>query len=95
MAYLSPEFIQEKTNRLGKLYFVDDLIRQRGRDEEQLPILGYPVSEDTATYYQYFTGKQLDRMVDEACRWLVRNGFKVVCTPRAISTPNRSKLTPL
>ncbi|KAH8887300.1 putative NRPS-like enzyme [Thozetella sp. PMI_491] len=76
MASLTPDFIQQRIDRFGKLYLVDDLIRQRGKDEKQYPILGYPVSDNNASEYEYFNGKQLDLMVDEACRVLVRNGFK-------------------
>ncbi len=58
---------------------LDDLIRERGRDEEQVPILGYPRTKSTASDYEFFTGKDLDRMVDEACRALVKKGLKPVC----------------
>ncbi len=69
---------QEHINRFGKLYFIDDIIRQRGKDEEQVPILGYPITDGTTLEYEYFTGKQLDVMTDEACWVLLRGGFKVV-----------------
>jgi acyl-CoA synthetase (AMP-forming)/AMP-acid ligase II len=79
MANISPELVEERTRRFGKLWMVDDLIRERARDENQVPILGYPKYDDTITEYEYFTGKHLDRMVDEACHSLIRAGIEVNC----------------
>ncbi|KAI1806008.1 acetyl-CoA synthetase-like protein [Daldinia bambusicola] len=77
MANISPQTVQERINRFGKLWMIDDLIRERGRDAEQVPILGYPRYENSATEYEYFTGKGVDRMVDEACRALEKSGLAV------------------
>lgn len=78
MAQITPQLVEERIRRFGKLYMIDDLIRERANDEEQLPILGFPRYKNSAADYEYFTGKDLDRMVDEACRAFVRNGFEVV-----------------
>ncbi|XXH03342.1 hypothetical protein Hte_009740 [Hypoxylon texense] len=77
MANVSAELVQERIDRFGKLWMIDDLIRERGRDEDQVPILGYPKHDHDATEYEYFTGRDLDRMVDEACRALMRAGLEV------------------
>lgn len=77
MSTISPEVIQERTERFGKLWMIDDLIRERGKDEDQVPILGYPRHERTAAEYEYFTGRDLDRMVDEVCHILVAAGLEV------------------
>ncbi|KAI1389370.1 acetyl-CoA synthetase-like protein [Hypoxylon trugodes] len=77
MSNISADVVKERTDRFGKLWMIDDLIRERGRDEEQAPILGYPRYDHDAAEYEYFTGKDLDRMVDEACRALVRAGIEV------------------
>ncbi|KAI1416078.1 acetyl-CoA synthetase-like protein [Hypoxylon sp. FL1857] len=77
MANISPEVVEERIAKFGKLWMIDDLIRERGKDVEQLPILGYPRYDHDAAEYEYFTGRDLDRMVDEACRALVRAGLEV------------------
>ncbi|KAI1372870.1 acetyl-CoA synthetase-like protein [Hypoxylon crocopeplum] len=77
MANISPEVVEERTRQFGKLWMIDDLIRVRGRDEQQAPILGYPKYDHDAAEYEYFTGKDLDRMVDEVCRVLLRAGLEV------------------
>ncbi len=78
MAHLTPQLAEERIKRFGKMWMIDDLIRERGRDEEQVPILGYPRNKDTASDYEFFTGRELDRMVDEACRAFVTKGFETV-----------------
>ncbi|KAI0006634.1 acetyl-CoA synthetase-like protein [Xylariaceae sp. FL0662B] len=77
MANISAELVEERLNKFGKLWMIDDLVRVRARDEDQAPILGYPRYNDNAADYEYFTGKDLDRMVDEACRVLVQAGLEV------------------
>lgn len=77
MANVSAELVKERIDKFGKLWMIDDLIRVRGRDEDQVPILGYPKHDHDATEYEYFTGRDLDSMVDEACRALTRAGLEV------------------
>ncbi|OTB01437.1 hypothetical protein M426DRAFT_64072 [Hypoxylon sp. CI-4A] len=77
MANISAELVEERINKFGKLWMIDDLIRERGRDKEQNHILGYPRYDHDAADYEYFTGRDLDRMVDETCRWLVGAGLVV------------------
>ncbi|KAH9884554.1 hypothetical protein F4778DRAFT_787662 [Xylariomycetidae sp. FL2044] len=77
MANISSEVIEARIREYGKLWTMDDLVRERAKDEHQVPILGYPKKEDEPANYEYFTGKDLDRMVDEACRTLIGLGFEV------------------
>ncbi|KJR86710.1 NRPS-like enzyme [Sporothrix schenckii 1099-18] len=67
----------ERIEQFGKCYTIDDVVRLRARDEEQTPILGMPRGKDDPADYEYFTGAELDRMVDEACRALVAKGLVV------------------
>jgi hypothetical protein len=78
MAHINQQLVEERLNKFGKLHLIDDIIRRRAQDEEQVPILGYPRYEDSAAEYEFFTGKDLDRMVDAACRALIKDGFKIV-----------------
>ncbi|GAP89220.1 putative nrps-like enzyme [Rosellinia necatrix] len=77
MANISAEVIEERVRQFGKPWMIDDLIRVRAKDEVQVPILGYPRHKDRATDYELFTGKDLDRMVDEACRVLIGAGLEM------------------
>lgn len=68
--------------RFGRLHVVDDLIRLRAADPVQLPILAYPKpSNDDATSYEYFTGQDLDCMIDQTVSTLMDCGFKPVSHP--------------
>ncbi|KAE8381139.1 hypothetical protein BDV26DRAFT_255812 [Aspergillus bertholletiae] len=63
--------------RFGRLHVLDDLIRLRAADPVQLPILAYPQpSNDETTSYEYFTGQDLDCMVDQTVSTLMDCGFK-------------------
>ncbi|KAK8030462.1 NRPS-like protein biosynthetic cluster [Apiospora arundinis] len=77
MATISAEVVEARIKKYGRLWTIDDLIRVRARDSVQSPILGYPRYQSRPTEYEYFTGKNLDRMVDETCHLLVRDGQKV------------------
>ncbi|KAL4757625.1 uncharacterized protein BDW70DRAFT_171160 [Aspergillus foveolatus] len=67
---------QELVQRFGRLNTLDDLIRLRAADATQDPILAYPKSHDAAVEYEYFTGEDLDCMIDHAVCGLVEVGFK-------------------
>lgn len=77
MSTVSARVVEARIKEFGRLWTIDDLIRVRARDEVQCPILGYPRQDDKPTDYEYFTGKDLDRMVDETCHLLVRAGLEV------------------
>ncbi|KAI1306328.1 acetyl-CoA synthetase-like protein [Xylaria venustula] len=77
MANISSEVVEERIRQFGRPLMIDDLIRERGKDQHQVPILGYPKYKDKATDYELFTGKDVDRMVDETCRVLMRAGIEM------------------
>ncbi|KAI0526483.1 putative NRPS-like enzyme [Xylaria bambusicola] len=77
MANISAEVVEERIRQYGRPLMIDDLIRERAKDEHQVPILGYPRYKDKPTDYELFTGKDLDRMVDEACRVLMKAGLEM------------------
>ncbi|KAL3459291.1 hypothetical protein BJX64DRAFT_206484 [Aspergillus heterothallicus] len=63
--------------RFGRLTVLDDLIRLRARDADQVPILAYPkASQDGTSSYEYFTGEDLDCMVDQAVCTLMELGIR-------------------
>lgn len=65
--------------RFGRLHILDDLIRLRAEDLVQHPILAYPKSSnDDSASYEYFTGQDLDCMIDQAVCTLMDCGFKPV-----------------
>lgn len=78
MSSLTPDIIAERIARFGKCYTIDDVVRLRAKDPEQTPILGVPRKKDDPADYEYFTGADLDRMIDESCRILVKKGIAVV-----------------
>ncbi|KAI8628656.1 acetyl-CoA synthetase-like protein [Xylariaceae sp. FL1651] len=77
MANISAEVVEDRIREFGKPWMIDDLIRLRAKDEVQVPILGYPRYKDNAADYELFTGKELDRMVDETCRVLMKAGLEI------------------
>ncbi|KAK7955093.1 NRPS-like enzyme [Apiospora saccharicola] len=77
MANISAEVVEARIEEFGRLWTIDDIIRVRAQDEVQCPILGYPRHDDKPTDYEYFTGRDLDRMVDETCHLLVQAGLEV------------------
>ncbi|KAH8433380.1 uncharacterized protein LDX57_011014 [Aspergillus melleus] len=63
--------------RFGRLHILDDLIRLRAEDIVQHPILAYPKpSNNDSASYEYFTGQDLDCMIDQAVCTLMDCGFK-------------------
>lgn len=62
----------------GQLNVLDDLIRLRAADHVQHPILAYPSSEKDAASYTYYTGRDLDGMIDDVVAVLVEYGFPPV-----------------
>ncbi|KAI1425982.1 acetyl-CoA synthetase-like protein [Xylaria sp. FL1777] len=77
MSNISAEVVEGHIRQFGRPLMIDDLIRERAKDEVQVPILGYPRYKDKATDYELFTGKDLDRMVDETCRVLMKAGLEM------------------
>lgn len=69
---------EQLVERFGRLQVFDDLLRLRAADATQHPILAYPISENDAGSYEYFTGQDLDGLVDQAVRFLMEHGFSPV-----------------
>ncbi|OQE46189.1 hypothetical protein PENCOP_c001G02212 [Penicillium coprophilum] len=68
--------INPLVREFGSLQVLDDLIRLRSADVVQCPILAYPRSENDAASYEYYTGKHLDAMINQAVIMLIDDGFK-------------------
>ncbi|KAJ5223977.1 AMP-dependent synthetase/ligase [Penicillium chermesinum] len=62
--------------KFGQLHVLDDVIRLRAADHLQCPLLAYPKSEDDPASYCYYTGRQLDAMIDQAASALINDGFQ-------------------
>ncbi|KAJ5668681.1 hypothetical protein N7462_009751 [Penicillium macrosclerotiorum] len=62
--------------KFGQLHVLDDLIRLRAADIVQHPILAYPSSDDHAATYNYYTGRDLDEMIDHTVAILMNDGFQ-------------------
>ncbi|KAJ5399462.1 hypothetical protein N7465_009951, partial [Penicillium sp. CMV-2018d] len=68
--------INPLVQEFGSLQVLDDLIRLRAADVVQYPILAYPRFHNDAASYEYYTGKQLDAMINQAVIMLMDDGFK-------------------
>ncbi|KAJ9261852.1 hypothetical protein DTO027B5_3035 [Paecilomyces variotii] len=64
------------TSRFGQLEVLDDLIRLRASDEEQVPILAYPKIEGNDIVYDLFTGKDLNEFISNGVAQLEVHGFR-------------------
>ncbi|KAJ5384112.1 hypothetical protein N7517_002023 [Penicillium concentricum] len=68
--------INPLVQEFGSLQILDDLIRLRAADVVQCPILAYPRFDNDAASYEYYTGKNLDTMINQAVTILIDDGFK-------------------
>ncbi|KAJ5083866.1 hypothetical protein NUU61_008445 [Penicillium alfredii] len=76
--------------KFGRLDILDDLIRLRAADAVQPPILAYPSSDHDAASYEYYTGQDLDDMIDSVVAMLMDIGF----SPPKANSPVVALLTP-
>jgi hypothetical protein len=60
------------------IYTFDDVIRERAVDEDQNPLIAYPKSSLGITDYEFFDGRQLDRLVDGAAKYLLTCGVRAL-----------------
>lgn len=58
---------------------MDDLIRARAADKNQIPLLCFPKSTGGITDYEEFGGRDIDRFVDHAAKYYMKCGLKPVC----------------
>ena len=59
----------------------DDLIRLRAADNKQMPLLCFPKSKRGTVDYEKFTGRDIDRFVDQAAKYYMRCGLRPVGKP--------------
>ncbi|PYI03850.1 acetyl-CoA synthetase-like protein [Aspergillus sclerotiicarbonarius CBS 121057] len=76
MAHLSPRHVQHLYNQFGDLKVLDDIIRHRAADEPPVPILAYPRTPSSVADYEYFTGRDLDRLIDGAVSRYIALGLE-------------------
>ncbi|KAI9743887.1 MAG: hypothetical protein M1818_002621 [Claussenomyces sp. TS43310] len=62
----------------GLLYTFDDIVRQRAIDDDQSPLIAYPKTRSGVSDYEFFTGKDLNRLVDGAAKSLIAAGIEPV-----------------
>jgi hypothetical protein len=67
--------LQEKCE---PLYTYDQMLRQRGTDKDQTPLIAYPKSQFGVTDYEFIDGKTLDRYVDGGVKALMDMGLSAV-----------------
>jgi hypothetical protein len=77
MAHLSQGHVQYLYEQFGELQVLDDIVHHRAVDNPPVPILAYPRS-GTVADYEYFTGKDLDRLIDGATRRYLSLGLRIV-----------------
>lgn len=75
----SSRVVDPLIQKFGQLNILDDLIRLRAADAIQHPILAYPSSGDHTTFYESYTGQDLDELIDQTVVTLIDHGFKPVC----------------
>lgn len=84
----SSSTINPLTQEFGVLHVLDDLIRLRAADAVQHPILAYPQSEKDAASYNFYTGQELDDLINQAVVVLMGDGFNQVrFQATSMSTP--------
>ncbi|KAL8933717.1 MAG: hypothetical protein Q9216_006236 [Gyalolechia sp. 2 TL-2023] len=62
---------------LGEFVIIDDLFKQRAKDQVQKPLIAFPASERGIIDFEYFTGQDLDRFVEHAARYYLQAGLRV------------------
>lgn len=75
----SSRAVDPLVQKFGQLNVLDDLIYHRASDAVQRPILAYPSCEDDAALYEFYTGRDLDDLIDQTVMTLIDFGFKPVC----------------
>lgn len=72
---------EQVLSQFGQLHVLDDLIRLRARDTTQDHILAYPVRTGCGAHvsgYEYFTGLDLDRIVNRASQLLLAGSLQSI-----------------
>ena len=55
---------------------VDELVRKYASDPHNPPLLAFPEYNDTGVEYEYFTGQDLDRLMEGAAKAYLKKGLK-------------------
>lgn len=63
---------------LGDLVLLDDVFKARAKDKVQTPLIAFPKSERGAGDFEFFTGQDLDRIIEHAARHYMNTKLKVV-----------------
>jgi hypothetical protein len=79
MSHLSEKHAQSLYDEFGELKVLDDIIQHRAADDPPAPILAYPRTERSVADFEYFTGKDLDRLIDGAVKRMIVLGLQPVC----------------
>lgn len=77
MSHLSQAHVQYLYQQFGELKVLDDIIRHRAADDPPAPILAYPRA-GTVADYEYFTGRDLDQLIDGAAKRYLSLGLSPV-----------------
>ena len=75
---MSPGGTGAPVHRGPPLLILDDLIRARALDDEQVPLLSFPKSDHGVTDYKHFCGKDLDSIIDLATKYYITQGLEPV-----------------
>lgn len=63
---------------LGELVLIDDVFKARAKDKVQRPSIAFPKSERGAGDFEFFTGQDLDRIIEHAARYYTNARLTVV-----------------
>ena len=63
---------------LGELTLIDDILKARVKDKDQKPLIAFPKSERSASDFEYFTARDLDRFVEHTARHYLGLQLKLV-----------------
>ena len=66
----------ESSHVQSHLNTVDDLLRDRASDKDQVPLVAYPVSNREDIDYEHFTAKQLDVFAEKGARTFMKRGLQ-------------------
>ena len=68
----------KETDKFSNFVLVDDLIRQRAREKNQVPLVAYPKSGRSLTDYETFTAKSINHYITNVVGRLRENGYSCI-----------------
>lgn len=64
------------------VFTLDDLVRTRGLDKQQTPLVAFPRTRNSLDDFEPVDGRTLNRFVNGAAEGIVKKGLEqVVCRP--------------